>query len=115
MERRFERVRSSALFGANPGNRATLRDRQRCEQPGDEATQIRKATEWRTQHDDGDGEARQVLLKRKVVVDGDEGVELVLRSLQEVAILQRSPASLRHRLHVVSPDVGREASIAHSS
>ena len=88
-----------------------LRDRQRCEQLGDEAAQVRNTVGWRTQHDDGDGEARQILLKGKVAVDGDEDVELGLRSPEELAILQRSPASLWHCLHVVSLDVAREAPI----
>jgi len=81
------------LFGADPCDLATLRDGQRCEELGDQAAQIRNAIGWRTQHDDGNGEARQILLKRKVAVDGDEGVELLLRSPQEFAILQRNPAS----------------------
>ena len=104
-------VRSSALFGLDPCDLTALRDGQRCEQLGNEAAEIRDAVRWRTQNDDGNGEARQVLLKRKVAVDRDEGVELLLRSPQQLAIFQSSPTGVWYRLHVVSLEVVRQASI----
>src|SRR3989454_6911094 len=109
-ERRAKRVRSSALFDADPCHLTALCDRQRCEQLGKEVAQIRETVGWSTEHDDGDGEARQVLLKGKAAVDGDEGFELVLRSRQELAVLGRRPAEVWDRFHVVSVDVAREAS-----
>jgi len=110
-ERRPKRVRSTALFGAYPCDLTTLRDWQHCEQLRDEAAEIGDTVRGRTQHDDSDGGTRQLLLKGKITVDRDENVELVLRSRQEFAILQRSPASVRHCLHVVALDVRREAPI----
>jgi hypothetical protein len=68
-----------------------LRDRERREQPGNEAAQIGEAIGWSTQHDDGDGEPRQILLKGKAAVNGDEGVELVFRSGQELTVLEKHP------------------------
>ena len=46
-----------ALFGADPCDLTTLRDRERCEQLRNETTQVREADGWRTQHDHGNGEA----------------------------------------------------------
>src|SRR5207249_7743590 len=110
-ERRAKRVRSSALFGADPRDLTPLGDGQCCEQLGDELPQIRDAVRWRTQRDNGDGKARQILLKGKITVDRDEGIEFVLRSTQEFAVRQRRPAGVWHGLHVVSLDVAREAPI----
>ena len=110
-ERRAKHVRSSALFGADPRDLTPLGDGQCCEQLGDELPQIRDAVRWRTQRDNGDGKARQILLKGKITVDRDEGIEFVLRSTQEFAVRQRRPAGVWHGLHVVSLDVAREAPI----
>ena len=94
-----------------PIDLTALRDGQRREQLRNEAAEIRDAVRWRTQDDDGDGEARQVLLKREITVDRAEGLELLLRSPQQFAIFQCSPAGVWHRLHVVSLDVARQTSI----
>lgn len=94
-------VRSTALAAAHPRGLTALRDRQRRRQPGNEKAQIGNAAGSSTQHDDGDRESRQVLLEGQIAVDGDERLEPVLRSSQEVHVRDRSPARFWHRLHIV--------------
>ncbi len=45
----------------------------------------------------------------KIAVHRNEDLELAFRSGEKLAVLERSPARFRHRPHVVSQDVPREA------
>jgi hypothetical protein len=110
-ERRAQRVRSSALFGADPRDLSTRCARKSHEQLWDQGTEVYQAIGPSTQHDDGDGESREALLKRQVPIDGDERVELALCSRQEFTIGECRPPGLWNGCHVMSADVSGQAAV----
>lgn len=72
-------IRDSTTFRCSDG----------CEQIRDQTLKIRKAIGWSTQHNDCDFEAWEILLERKVSIDGDEDVKIVRSESKEF------PRSLR--------------------
>ena len=52
--------------------------------------EIRQPIGPRLEHEDGDGERRQVLLKGQVAIDRDEDVELPCRRCQQGTVLEAS-------------------------
>jgi hypothetical protein len=93
-ERRAKRVRSTALFGADPCGLSLLRNLQSDKQLGNQATEIVLSVRPYTQNDDGDREACQVLLERQATVNGDYRVEVILCSVQELTVGETCPAGI---------------------
>jgi hypothetical protein len=82
------------LFGADPCGLSRLGNRQSDEQLGDQATEIIQSVRPRTQNDDGDGEACQVLLERQATGDSDQGVEVMLCSAQDFTVGETYPPGI---------------------
>ena len=63
------------------------------------------------QHDDRDGELRDVLLKGQATVDGHENIELCLRACQKLTVLDPRPACLRNRQDFMPLNIFGESSV----
>ena len=73
--------------------------------------EIRQPIGPRLEHEDGDGERRQVLLKGQVAIDRDEDVELPCRRCQQGTVLEAGPVHLRDGLDRVARQAARQAPI----
>lgn len=61
-----------------------------------EWTNVLQSIRRRTQEDDRNLKARQMLLLRQFPIDGDEDVELFLYEGEQVTVLDSGPAFSRH-------------------
>jgi len=62
-------------------------------------------------NDHGNAILWEILLERKIAVYGDEHIELLLREGKQFTVLDRRPAHLGNRLHVVVQDACREPTV----
>lgn len=61
------------------------------------------------ENDDTDRCARQVLLKRHTLINGDEGVELLCRGMEQRAVRQPSPSRFYYGDDLVASELAAES------
>lgn len=102
-------VGSSALLGTHLNQLSWRYSDDDVEQLGHERQKIRSPIALRHENDDPQLEAADVLLERKVAVDGHEDIEVDLGERQQFSIPLAGPVHFRNRPHVVADQVALEA------
>src|SRR5216684_863917 len=93
------------------GDRTSFCLRNRRQQFGNQRLKIRETIGNGTQHDDRDGESREMLLEGEIPVDGDEHVELFRGHPKQFPVLDGRPSHLARSLDFVADDIAREPPI----
>jgi hypothetical protein len=91
MARRSSRVRCAAGLCPNSDQRAWRKICKDLVHPWDEGKQVGKLVRSRIKNDYCDRQCLEVLLVLKILVDCDEGIELVRGSGEELAVLDTAP------------------------
>src|SRR5262249_18509548 len=110
LETTASRYRLSVICQSNPATAdyerlSSLRARELFKNCRHQRFQIRQPIGCRDQHDDGDGEGREVLLVLQLSINRQEDVELALGQAEQFTVSFASPTHLRCRSRGVADEL----------